>query len=120
MMPARDVWLASLGFAFVAGCGKPPSSAEARRVAYKVWEARCLNCHGRSGAGDGPQARLLDTQPRRLNDHAWQTSVTDEHIRTVIVRGGQEVGLSPLMTANPDLADKPEVVTALIARIRGL
>jgi len=103
-----------------AACRSPPASVEARRLADKIWDARCLNCHGRSGAGDGPQARLLDTKPRRLNDHAWQRSVTDEYIATVIVKGGQEVGMSPLMSPNPDLADKPEVVRALVARIRGL
>lgn len=104
----------------VGACSKDTSGAEAKRAAQSIWDTRCMNCHGRSGAGDGPQARLLDPKPRQLNNLAWQQTVTDEHLRTVIVQGGQVVGKSPLMAANPDLADKPAVVEALVAHIRGL
>ena len=38
----------------------------------------------------------------------------------MIVEGGQAVGLSMLMTANPDLASKPDVVQALRAHVRSL
>ena len=39
-------------------------------------------------------------------------------IAKVIVEGGAAIGKSPMMTANPDLKDKPEVVKALVAKIR--
>ena len=110
-------WALALG---LAGCGSPPTGAVATREANAIWNDRCVNCHGTHGDGDGPQARLLDTTPRRLRDWAWQQSVTDEHVGQVIVQGGQVVGKSPLMAPNPDLADKPEVVRALVARIRNL
>jgi hypothetical protein len=48
----------------------------------------------------------------------WQKSVTDEHLAKIILEGGAAVGLSPLMPPNPDLADKPQVVDALVAVIR--
>jgi hypothetical protein len=38
----------------------------------------------------------------------------------VILEGGQAVGSSPLMAANPDLRSKPEVVDALVRYIRDL
>ena len=113
--------MASVALALaIVGCGERPNEAQARRAADKIWNTRCLNCHGRHGAGDGPQARLLATKPRQLNDYAWQGTVTDQHLRLVIVEGGQSVGKSPLMAPNPDLASKPEVVDALVAHIRGL
>ncbi len=119
MRGAQVLGLVSLTVAAI-GCGGAPGPAQARAEAQKIWDGRCLNCHGRNGAGDGPQARLLDTKPRQLNDYQWQATVTDAHLRQVIVEGGQVVGKSPLMAANPDLASKPEVVDALVAHIRSL
>ena len=114
----RAACLLVLGLA--TACGKPPDEAVARKQAFEIWTNRCANCHGVRGAADGPQARLLDPPPRKLNDRAWQSSVTDEHIKKVIVDGGQAVGKSPLMAANPDLSDKPEVLDALVAYVRAL
>lgn len=109
-----------LALVLVAGCGNAPDQAAARKQAFEIWTNRCANCHGMRGAADGPQARLLDPPPRKLNDRAWQSTVTDEHLRTVIVDGGQAVGKSPLMAANPDLSSKPEVLDALVAYVRTL
>ena len=36
----------------------------------------------------------------------------------VIVEGGPAIGKSPLMAPNADLKDKPEVVKALVAKVR--
>ena len=91
-----------------------------RQAAYEIWNTRCTNCHGPTGQGDGPQARNLETPPRRLNDKMWQAKVSDEHIATVIVEGGGAVGKSTLMAANPDLADKPIVVEALVQIVHEL
>jgi hypothetical protein len=44
--------------------------------------------------------------------------VTDDQIRETIVKGGAAVGKSPLMAPNPDLADKPAVVDALVKKVR--
>lgn len=59
----------------------------------------CATCHGASGHGDGPAAVALNPKPRDMTDAAWQASVDDDHIRTVIKNGGAAVGLSPTMTA---------------------
>ncbi|HEY8075898.1 MAG TPA: hypothetical protein VIF62_17345, partial [Labilithrix sp.] len=69
--------------------------------------------------GDGPAAKGLSPQPRNFHDDAWQASVTTEHITKIIRLGGQSVGKSPTMPANPDLVDKGAVVAALTGKIRG-
>jgi hypothetical protein len=72
------------------------------------------------GKGDGAAAASLNPRPRNLANNEWQASVTDDHIRKIIVGGGQAVGKSPTMTANPDLKDKPKIVNGLVKIIRGL
>ncbi len=104
----------------VAACNSGGVGPAQRQAAYEIWNTRCVNCHGPTGAGDGPQARNLQTPPRRLNDKMWQAKVSDEHIATVIVEGGASVGKSALMAANPDLADEPVVVQALVQIVREL
>lgn len=87
--------------------------------AKQTFAQRCVVCHGSTGAGDGPGAAALEPKPRAFSDPAWQESVTDEHLKTVIVSGGAAAGKSPLMPGNPDLKEKPEVVAELVKLIRG-
>lgn len=103
-----------------AACGQDGTTPESRKRAREIWNERCTNCHGPTGMGDGPNAKNLAVQPRRLNDPIWQQSVTDEHLATVIVRGGEAVGKSTLMAPNHDLNDEPEVVHALVRLVREL
>jgi len=86
--------------------------------AQEIFSKRCVVCHGDHGMGDGPGAAALQPKPRSFSDPAWQAATTDEHIGKVIVEGGASVGLSPGMAANPDLADKPEVVAELTKIVR--
>ena len=76
-------------------------------------------CHGASGKGDGPAGMALNPRPRNWTDPAWQKATPDAEIEKAIVGGGQAVGKSVLMPANPDLKDKPEVVKALLGIVRG-
>ncbi|MBI2372496.1 MAG: c-type cytochrome [Deltaproteobacteria bacterium] len=85
-----------------------------------VFNTRCATCHGPLGMGDGAAAAALNPKPRSFKDAEWQKSVTDDHIAATIVKGGAAVGKSPLMAPNPDLEAKPEVVKALVARVRKL
>lgn len=94
--------------------------AAATAEADTVWQQRCSTCHGPGGKGDGAAAAALTPKPRDFTLASWQSSVTDEHIQKTIVEGGQSVGLSMLMVANPDLASKPDVVKALVAHVRSL
>lgn len=89
-------------------------------AAATIWQSRCTTCHGATGKGDGAAAAALTPKPRDFTSPSWQASVTDEHIEKIIADGGQSVGLSMLMPANPDLVPKPEVIKALRAHVRGL
>ncbi|MCB9715256.1 MAG: c-type cytochrome [Myxococcales bacterium] len=104
-------------------CGESPPSADDPQVrarAQTIWRERCATCHGLDGDGDGPQGRYLEVKPRRLSDRAWQATVDDQRLRTVIVEGGPAVGLHVGMAPNPDLRDQPAVVEALVRHIRRL
>jgi len=83
-----------------------------------TFKALCATCHGETGLGDGPGAAALDPKPRTFTDKNWQTSVTDDHIKKVILYGGFAVGKSAAMPAQPQLRSKPEVLDALVAHVR--
>ena len=92
----------------------------ARAEALQIFQSRCTTCHGPEGAGNGPASAGLTPPPRNFQDPAWQASVTDAHIETIVQYGGAAVGKSPAMPSNPDLMSKPEVVAALRAHVRSL
>ncbi len=94
----------------------PPADPEAEAKA--LFKSRCVVCHGDHGAGDGPGAAAIEPKPRAFAEAEWQASVTDEHIKRIIVEGGPAVGKSPGMPPNPDLKGKDEVVTALVKVVR--
>jgi len=102
---------------FAVGCGK--TEANGNETASATFRHRCAPCHGDQGKGDGPGANALNPKPRDYTDPAWQRSVSDEDIKLAIVRGGTAVGKSALMPAQPDLANKPAELDALVRVIRG-
>ena len=103
-----------------ADAKKTEIPAAAKAEGEQIWTTRCALCHGAGGKGDGVAGAALNPKPRDMTDKKWQTSVDDARIETAIVKGGQAVGLSPLMAANPDLEGKPDVVRALRAKVRSL
>ncbi len=84
-----------------------------------AWKT-CVPCHGESGTGDGVAGVALNPKPRDFTDATWQAKVDDAHLKKVIVEGGTGVGLSPLMTPNPQLKGNDAVLDGLVAKIRGL
>jgi uncharacterized membrane protein len=86
--------------------------------AKTIFLQRCTLCHGAKGLGDGPAAAALNPRPRNYTDAVWQKSVTDDQLRAVIVGGGAAIGKSPLMPANADLKEKPQVVDELVRMVR--
>jgi mono/diheme cytochrome c family protein len=100
---------------------KPAGTKSAARLeAEQVMQTRCALCHGKEGRADGPMSKTLNPRPRALSDPAWQASVKDAHLTAIILGGGAVAGKSPIMPANPDLEDKPEVVAELVRILRGL
>ena len=114
------------------GCKPPPSQSNSNdnppqaatsggpeEEARQIYAGRCTPCHGATGGGDGAAAAALTPRPRNFHDATWQSSVTDAQIETAIRQGGAAVGKSAAMPPNPDLNDKPAVITALRTMIRG-
>lgn len=92
----------------------PPPAVDAEAI----FAQRCAVCHGTSGEGDGMAAANLNPKPRNYTDKSWQASVTDEQLKQIIVQGGEKMGKSLMMPANPDLQDQPQVVDGLVQIIR--
>lgn len=90
-----------------------PSQAQA------MFNTVCVMCHGTDGTGNGPAASALNPKPRNYTDAAWQSSVTDDQIKDIILKGGAGVGKSPSMPGQPQLKDHPEVLDGLVQIIRG-
>lgn len=65
----------------------------------ETFQTTCAACHGAEGKGDGVAAQALDPKPRNLNDAAYVSTLSDEHLYKVISEGGAAVGLSPMMAA---------------------
>ena len=78
----------------------------------------CASCHGIDGTGNGPAAEMLNPKPRNYTDAKWQASITDDQIKEIILKGGQAMGKSPVMPAQPALKDHPEVLDELVQIIR--
>jgi mono/diheme cytochrome c family protein len=56
------------------------------RKAKKLYEERCLDCHGSKGKGDGPGASDLDQKPAPFSD-ARLTPQTDGELYWKITKG---------------------------------
>jgi mono/diheme cytochrome c family protein len=107
---------------FVLSCHKepkPPPETPAAAEARKAFHTFCVPCHGETGRGDGPAAASLNPKPRNYTDKAWQKSVTDSHIKQIILNGGASVGKSPLMPAWQQFNGQPEVLEELVHIVRG-
>jgi cytochrome c553 len=106
-----------------SGC--PPATkttltitAEQRAAAADIFETRCVACHGDQGHGDGPAAANLNPGPRDFHSAKWQRSVSDATLTKAIIYGGESIGVSAEMAANPDLESEPSVVAVLVERVR--
>ena len=118
MNPRRQVRVLGLGVllitAVVSGCARGSDSSttepgdpvlaaltEAQRelgldrrgfAGLRLFEQRCVICHGSQGKGDGFNAYNLDPRPAPLEETVAQA--TDTYLRKVILYGSASVGLS--------------------------
>ena len=108
----------SIGWAGSNDAKPSTISPEAQEAANSIFAERCAVCHGDDGAGAGPGAANLNPKPQNFRSRKWQKAMTDHQIAMIIVNGGSSVGLSASMAANPDLEGQPDVVAALVERVR--
>ncbi len=83
-----------------------------------VYKTSCSTCHGEAGAGDGVAGSALTPPPRDFSDAAWWDSTTDDHVKTVIVKGGPAAGKSPLMAPFGHLFPTDADTDAMVAHLR--
>ena len=116
LIPVRRISAALLvGLAFASPARAGSGS---RDDAKNLMADRCAVCHGDNGNGQGPSASSLNPRPKDFHDARWQKSVSDQTLAKAIVLGGPAVGLSASMPGNPDLADQPDIVAAIVKQIR--
>ncbi len=101
-------------------CGSDPAAPSDKAGGSAFYMTTCTSCHGATGHGDGPGSKGLDPQPRDLSDPAWQDSVDDEYLRTIIRLGGAGAGKSPVMPANPQLNSNEALLNGVVDHVRSL
>ncbi len=74
-----------------------PDSPKLVEKGKAIYEGKgtCLNCHGRSGRGDGPGGRSLDPTPRNFSHHGMWRHRTEGEIFWVIKNGSPGTGMIP-------------------------
>ncbi|MBI5852258.1 MAG: c-type cytochrome [Planctomycetes bacterium] len=122
MFDSEPVGTVDAMVAMVREFGRPKTlGVPAIDAAAKIYAGYCSTCHGAAGLGDGAASAALDPKPRSFTDHAWQSTISDDHLAKVILEGGPAVALSPLMApAKAMFANEPDgTIDAVIALVRG-
>ena len=84
-----------------------------------IYQQYCSTCHGAQGKGDGISAANLPIKPQNLTEGLILNPLPDSFLHKLISKGGQEVGLSPLMPGfTPYISDGQ--IDEVIAYVRTL
>jgi mono/diheme cytochrome c family protein len=63
---------------------------------HRLYQQRCISCHGPRGKGDGPIAASLEgVSPGDLSDDQWKHGDRPEQVIDVIARGVPGTSMSP-------------------------
>lgn len=79
--------------------------------AKKVFGEKCAKCHGDTGKGDGPKAKILKKKPKDYTDKAEMAKFTDAKLKEGIVEGKK-----PMPSYKGKLDDK--TIDDLVAYVR--
>ncbi|WP_342349350.1 c-type cytochrome [uncultured Nitrospira sp.] len=60
-------------------------------------QGTCLNCHGKSGKGDGPIGAVLNPGPRNLTNCDFQKERSDGELFWIIKNGSPGTAMIPLV-----------------------
>ena len=80
--------------ALVSPLSASPDIVEKGKAIYEG-KGTCLNCHGKSGRGDGPGGLSLNPSPRNFWHHGMWRHRTDGEIFWVIKNGSPGTGMIP-------------------------
>jgi len=82
-----------------------------------LYEAHCAVCHGATGKGDGPGAKIVRQPITDFTDAAAMANRDDRFLAEIIKKGGSQFGRSNAMPAwSMKLSD--EEIRALVIHIR--
>jgi mono/diheme cytochrome c family protein len=84
------------------------STPESIASGGKIFQAKCVRCHGPAGLGDGKDGAKLDPKPSNLSDASWNHGSTDGEIFTVI-RDGTKANNKPAMPSFGSQLSAPEL-----------
>ena len=85
----------------------------------RLYQSYCAGCHGSGGKGDGPAGKSLPVKPADHTDAKKMDQLTDNHLFTVIAKGGAASGKSSHMPAWGGVL-KEKQIQEIIVYIRGL
>jgi high-affinity iron transporter len=109
---ATAVGLVSLTVGLAAGQAKGDAKA-----GEPVYKAKCVSCHGATGAGDGPAGKVLNPKARDWTKGEG-LDLSDQQLFVSIKKGGEAVGRGKTMIAFPSLSDAE--VWNLVAYVKSL
>ena len=95
------------------GAGAPAAAATPAELGAKVFQTRCMLCHGKDGHGDGVASKGLNPKPRNFHDRDYMRTRTDAQLLEVIHKGK---GAMPRWEGQLSEAE----MTAVLAHIRRL
>jgi mono/diheme cytochrome c family protein len=65
----------------------PAPTQVSLELGEKVFQQRCVLCHGPEGRGNGPASAALKPPPRNFHDAAYMHSKTDDELLTSVRNG---------------------------------
>ena len=99
-----------VAFLVLSAVAQPAFSiAQEPGAGRKLYLTYCTGCHGVSGKGDGPAGKTLTAKPADHTDAKKMGQYTDEHLFTVISKGGAIVGRSAQMPAWGAVLKDPQI-----------
>ena len=92
-------------------------AAQQNKNGRRLYLTYCSGCHGTSGKGNGPAAKMLPVKPADHTRGVVMNRLSDKYLFQVISQGGKKVGKSANMPAWGAVL-KPRQIEDIIAYIR--